>query len=53
MEFLHMPKELNGLSDQVSSHWYPTRKSSHAGASREHGKDQAVKEAWGGRGLAV
>ena len=27
-----MPKELDGLSDQVLSHWFPTGKSSHAGA---------------------
>ena len=26
---------LNGLSDRVLSHWFPTRKSSHAGAGRK------------------
>ena len=30
-----MPKELNGLSDQVLSHWFPTRKSSHTGAGKK------------------
>jgi hypothetical protein len=32
---LHMPKELNGFSDRVLSHWFPTRKSSHVGAGRK------------------
>ena len=26
------------------------RESSHAGASKEHGEDQAMQEAWEGRG---
>ena len=43
MEFLHMPKELNGLSDWVLSHKFPTRKSSHADANRK------TKQAWEGR----
>ena len=42
-----MPKELNGLSDHVLSHWFPTVKSSHACASKD---DRAMKEAWEGRG---
>ena len=29
--------ELNDLSDRVLSHWFPTRKSSHAGADRKTG----------------
>ena len=33
--FLHMPKELNRLSDHVLSYWFPTGKSSHAGAGRK------------------
>jgi hypothetical protein len=37
MEFLHMPKELNGLSDRVLSHWFPTKKNSHAGADKKTG----------------
>ena len=45
MEFLHVPKELNGLSDHVLTHWFPTGKSFHTGAGR---KNQAVKEAWEG-----
>ena len=32
-----MPKELNGLSDQVLSHWFPTGKSSHTCADNEGG----------------
>jgi hypothetical protein len=48
MEFLHMPKELNGLSDWVLSHWYPTRRSSHVGAGRKTGQWSTVKEAWEG-----
>ena len=47
-----MPKEFNGLSGRVLSHWFPTRKSSHASAGRVHGEDRAVKEAWEGRGPA-
>ena len=43
MEFLSMPKELDGLSDQVLSHWFPTRKSSHTGAGRK-------TEQWKSRG---
>ena len=35
MEFLHMPKELNGLSDHVLSHWFPMEKSSHTGVGRK------------------
>ena len=35
MEFLHMPKELNGSNGWVLSHWLPTRKSSHAGACKK------------------
>ena len=37
MEFLHMPKELNGYNDQVSSHWFPMGKSTHACAGSEGG----------------
>ena len=33
----HMPKELNGLSDQVLSHWFPKGKSFHPDASSEGG----------------
>ena len=50
MKFLQLPKELNGLSDRVLSLWFPTRKSSHTGADKEHGEDRALKEAWEGRG---
>ena len=35
MEFLHMPKELNDLSDHVLSHWFPTWKNSYAGVGRK------------------
>ena len=38
MEFVHMPKELNDLSDWVLSHWFPTGKRSHAGAGRKTGQ---------------
>ena len=34
------------------SHWFSTKKSSHASAGREHGEDQALREAWKGRGPA-
>ena len=44
-----MPKELNDLSDHVLSHWFPMRKSSHAGAGKENGEDWTVKEAWEGQ----
>jgi hypothetical protein len=33
--------------DKVLSYWFPMRRSSHAGASKE---DQAMKEAWEGQG---
>ena len=33
-----MPKEPNGLSDQVLSHWFPTGKSSHAGVGKKTGQ---------------
>ena len=46
-----MTKELDGLSGCILSHWFLTRKSSHAGAGMEHGDDRAVKEAWEGQGL--
>ena len=46
MKFLHMSKELNGLSGQVLSQWFPMEKSSHAGAE----ENWTVKEAWEGRG---
>ena len=57
MEFLRMPKELNdlsvwmlnGLSDWVLSHWFPTEKSSHAGAGRKIGQ---WKRAWEGHDSA-
>ena len=39
-----MPKEVNGLSDRVLSHWFPTGKRFHVGAT--------MKEAWDERGLA-
>jgi hypothetical protein len=45
MESLHMPKELDGLSDWVLSHWLPAGKSSHADADKKtkqwkrHGRD--------------
>ena len=38
MEFLPMPKELNGLSDRVSSHRFPTGKSSHASVGKKIGQ---------------
>ena len=38
MEFVRIPKELNDLSDQVLSHWFPTRKSSHAGVGWKTGE---------------
>ena len=33
-----MPKELNGLGDQELSHWFPVRKSSHAGEGMMNGQ---------------
>ena len=38
IEFLHMSKKLNDLSDRVLSQWFPKRKSSYAGADRETGQ---------------
>ena len=38
MKILPMPKKLNGLSDLVFSHWFPTGKSSHACASKKIGQ---------------
>ena len=35
MEFLHMLKELNNLSDWILSRWFPKGKSSHASAGRK------------------
>jgi hypothetical protein len=46
MGLLHMPKELNDLSEHVISHWFPLRKSSHASAGM---KTEQMKEAWEGR----
>ena len=40
MEFLHMPKELNGLSDHVLSHWFPKEKNSHACACWKTGNEE-------------
>ena len=40
MEFLHTTKELDGLSDRIFSHWFPTRKKPHAGAGMEHVEDR-------------
>ena len=47
MKFLHMPKELNDLSDRVLPHWFPMRRSSPRMCGQE---DRAVQEAWEGRG---
>ena len=38
MKFLHMSKEINGLSDRVLSHWFPMGKSSKAGAGKKIGQ---------------
>ena len=38
MESLHMPKEFNGLSDWVLSHWFPMEKSSEAGVGWKTGQ---------------
>ena len=46
MEFLHMPKELNGfndrtingLIDRVLSRWFSTMKSSHLGVDKKTGQ---------------
>jgi hypothetical protein len=35
MEFIHMSKNRNGLSDHKLSHWFPTKRSSHVGAGRK------------------
>jgi len=36
MEFIHMSKNRNGLSDHELSHWFPTKRSSRAvGAGRK------------------
>ena len=37
MDFFHMQKELNGLSDWVLSYWFPMGKSSHASAGKTTG----------------
>ena len=47
MEFLHMPKELDDLSDQVIVTLVPN-KSSHATMNKN--EDRAMKEAWEGWG---
>jgi hypothetical protein len=44
-KFLHMPKKLNASSHRVLSHWFPTRKSSHACLGKKTGHQ---KEAWMG-----
>ena len=41
-----MSKELNGLSDRVLSHWFPTRKFPHKCKQ----EDRTMKEAWKGWG---
>ena len=38
MGYIHTPKVLNGLSDRVLSHWFPTGKSSHAYVDRKTGR---------------
>ena len=38
--FTCMPKELNGLSDRVLSHWFPMRKNSHANEGKKIGKQK-------------
>ena len=38
MEFLHVPKELNVLSDRVLSHRFPTGKSSHTCVGKKTGQ---------------
>jgi hypothetical protein len=43
MEFLHMPKELDGFSDWVLSHWFPTGKNFQVGVGKK--EDHAMKEA--------
>ena len=45
MEFLHMSKELNGLSDRVLSHWFPMRKVPRMCGQEDH----TMKEAWKGK----
>ena len=42
MGFLHIPKELNGLSEWVLSHWFTTGRSSHAGATRRPDSEGGV-----------
>ena len=49
MEFLHMPKELNGLSDRVLFILVPNGEEFSCRWGQE---DRAVEEAWGGEGLA-
>jgi hypothetical protein len=51
MEFLHMPKELDGLSDKVLSYWFPTDNGEEL-PRRCTQEDRAVKEAWEGQGWA-
>ena len=38
-----MPKELNGLSDRVLPHWFPTGKSSHVGVGRRPNNEGFVE----------
>jgi hypothetical protein len=45
MKFLHMPKELNGYSDHVFSHWFQTAKFPHRCGHEDH----TMKEAWKGK----
>jgi hypothetical protein len=49
IEFLHMPNELNGLSDPVLSHWLiPTKEEFPRKCGQE---DRAEKKKWEGWGL--
>ena len=37
------PKELNGLSGQVLSYWFPLRKSFYTGVGKEMGSEGGVR----------
>ena len=55
MEFFYMPKELNGWSDRVLSHWSPMGKSSQVGAGNEEsvggGGGSSRMKTWSSPGL--
>ena len=49
-EFIYHVKKARTQPSNIP--WFPTSKSSHVSAGREHGEDRALKEVWEGRGPA-